>query len=84
MAIIELDPQTADQLSALATSSGMTVEAYLRLLLPSPANGALSRLSPSELDSLLSDHVFDGPTLPADFSRADIYDGHAFSQHHHT
>jgi hypothetical protein len=77
MATIELNPSTADQLNALATASGMTVEEYLRSLLPPLTNGTGPRLSPAELDSLLGEHAFDGPTLPADFSRADIYDGHA-------
>ena len=75
MATIQVDPQTAERLNALATANGMSVEAYLQSLLPAPVNGA--RLSPGELDALLSENSFDGPTLPADFSRADIYDGHA-------
>ena len=77
MATIELDPRTADQLNALATASGMTVEAYLQSLLALSANGTSPRLSLAELDNLLSENAFDGPTLPADFSRADIYNGHA-------
>jgi hypothetical protein len=76
MSTVELDPQTAEQLSALAAASGMTAEAYLKLLLPVPSNGSAARLSLAELDSLLSENAFDGPTLPTDFSRADIYDGH--------
>jgi len=77
MAAIQVDPQTAERLNALATASGMTVEAYLQSLLPAPVNGAPARLSPDELETLVSENSFDGPTLPADFSRADIYDGHA-------
>jgi hypothetical protein len=55
----------------------MTIDAYLRSLLPAPANGAAARLSLEELETPLGENAFDGPTLPADFSRADIYDGHA-------
>jgi hypothetical protein len=55
----------------------MTVEAYLRSLLASSQNGTQARLSLDELESLIAEHSFDGPTLPPDFSRADIYDGHA-------
>jgi hypothetical protein len=76
MATIELDQRTAEQLKALATASGMTIEEYLRSLLPSSANGTAARLSLAELEALLTENSFDGPTLPADFSRADIYDGH--------
>jgi hypothetical protein len=46
------------------------------LLLPPSSNDTHARLSLAELDSLLNENAFDGPTLPADFSRADIYDGH--------
>ncbi|HTI51532.1 MAG TPA: hypothetical protein VL475_11295 [Planctomycetaceae bacterium] len=76
MAILEIDPDVAERLNALAAASGMTAEAYLNLLLPAWANGGAPRLSESELDSLLSENSFDGSTLPADFSRADIYDEH--------
>ena len=55
----------------------MTIDACLRSLLPAPANGPPPRLSPAEFDAPLSENSFDGPSLPADFSRADIYDGHA-------
>src|SRR5712664_3955425 len=76
MAILELDEHTAEQLNALAAANGMTPEAYLKLLLPASANGASARMSLDELDSLLRQHAFDGPSLPADFSRADIYNEH--------
>src|SRR5262245_13450005 len=77
MATIQLDQRTAERLTALATASGMTIEAYLQSLLPAPVNGLPPRLSPGELNALLNENSFDGPALPADFSRADIYDGHA-------
>ncbi|HEY3968789.1 MAG TPA: hypothetical protein VGM05_29845 [Planctomycetaceae bacterium] len=76
MATVELETYTADQLHALAAASGMTAEAYLKLLLPASVNDARSKLSLAEVEILLSENAFDGPTLPADFSRADIYDGH--------
>lgn len=76
MATVELDKNTAEQLKALAAASGMSPDAYLKLLLPVSANGAEARLSADELDTLLQQHAFEGSTLPADFSRADIYDKH--------
>jgi hypothetical protein len=76
MATLELDQRTVELLNALAAANGMTPEAYLKLLLPASANGASARLSLEELDSLLRQHAFDGPSLPADFSRADIYHEH--------
>ena len=76
MITLELNPQTAEKISALAAASGMTVDAYLQSLLPSSANGSTPKLSLAELESLLNQHAFDGPTLPSDFSRADIYGEH--------
>ena len=76
MATVELDEQTASQLHALAAASGMTPDTYLKLLLATSTNGASARLSLQELDALLAELAFDGPDLPADFSRTDIYDEH--------
>ncbi len=76
MATVVLDEETADELHAQAAASGMTVDEYVKLLLTGPAAVAVPRLSLSELESLLSQHAFDGPTLPSDFSRADIYCEH--------
>lgn len=76
MATIELDSHTADELNALAAANGMTVDGYLKSLLPCLGIAAMLRLSPSELDALLTENAFDGPTLPPDFSRADIYELH--------
>ena len=76
MATVELDQHTAEQLHALAAASGMTPDAYLKMLVATSTNGAPARLSLQELDALLGELGFDGPSLPADFSRSDIYDGH--------
>jgi hypothetical protein len=76
MTTLELDQRTAEQLSALAAANGMTVDAYVKTLLPTPSNGAHPRMTLEELDQLFSENAFDGPTLPADFSRADIYGTH--------
>ena len=54
----------------------MTVDAYVKLLLAGPAAVVVPRLSWNEVESLLDQHAFDGPTLPPDFSRADIYGEH--------
>ena len=76
MTSVMLDENTVDELQKLAAASGMTVDAYIRSLLTGEAAVAAPRLSWNEVESLLDQHAFDGPTLPADFSRADIYDGH--------
>jgi hypothetical protein len=73
---IELDDQTADILAAQASARGMSSAQYLKSLVPPATNGCADSLSLDELDSELGDLVLDLPTLPHDFSRADIYDEH--------
>ena len=65
MAILELDHHTAEQLKALAAASGMTVEAYLKLLLPPVTNATGANLTLAELELLLTENSFEGSTLPA-------------------
>jgi hypothetical protein len=75
MTTIQVDEDTANVLTQLATVHHMSVPELLRTL---AERGSAARPSASavdfdqELDSLL----FDGPTLPADFSRADFYRDH--------
>jgi hypothetical protein len=76
MATVILDEHTVDELQAQAAASGMSVDAYVKLLLTGPGAAAAPRLSLGELEELLSQHAFDGPTLPSDFSRAEIYGEH--------
>ena len=76
MATVVLDENTVDELRAAAAASGMTVDAYVKLLLAGGAPVAATRLSWNEVESLLDQHAFDDPTLPPDFSRADIYNEH--------
>lgn len=76
MTTVELDTRTVEQLHALASASGMSVDAYLRRLLHASTDRVLQRLSEFEMEALLRELAFDGPTLPADFSRADIYGEH--------
>ena len=76
MTSVMLDEHTVDELQAQAAASGMAVDAYVKLLLAGGATNAAPRLSWNEVESLLDQHAFDGPTLPSDFSRADIYNEH--------
>ena len=78
---LHLPPDTESALRANAARAGLTVEAYLRRLAERDAAGATDptgNLSAAEFDRLL-DELAAGPrlpSLPADFSRADVYDGH--------
>ena len=76
MTSVMLDEHTIDELQAQAAASGMTVDAYVKVLLREGATASVPRLSWNEVESLLDQHAFDGPTLPPDFSRADIYNEH--------
>lgn len=74
MTILHVDDETAARLRQLAALSGAaSVEEYLRMSVGLTSRGPASTADfESELEPLLSD----GPTLPADFSRADIYAEH--------
>jgi hypothetical protein len=78
MASLPVDNQTAEMVLARASAEGISVDALLqRLLAPKP--GAISepdRLTFEEFRALAEELSTDGPSLPADFSRADIYIDH--------
>jgi hypothetical protein len=72
MVSIQIDEQTAQALEMQAQKAGVSLTDYLRSLV-SPAKKVpdWDEIAP-EIDAL----SFDGPTLPPDFSRADMYDDH--------
>jgi hypothetical protein len=53
---------------------GLSIGDYLKLFIP--PNTAISPVPPEESERLLDELLFSGPSLPPDFSRADIYDSH--------
>ncbi|MEO8493644.1 MAG: hypothetical protein ABI614_01135 [Planctomycetota bacterium] len=75
MTSIQIDDGTAKALSVLAATRNLTVEAYLRSLVASDM-ALLENDSAAEFDRELEPLLFDGPTLPTGFSRADIYADH--------
>ena len=75
MTSIQLDARTANALSAIAAAREMTVEQYLRSLMDNDTALSESR-SVAEFDRDLEPLLFDGPSLPAHFSRADTYADH--------
>ena len=72
---IELDDQMADRLATQASALGLTIAEYLKTLVPPAPNGQ-APVSLEELDAELEELALDLPTLPGDFSRADIYIDH--------
>jgi len=75
---IELDDQTGERLRIQAEQRGISVEAYVRQLAEAAALPPAERLTSEEFERLL-DEVSEGlnlQSLPADFSRADIYLDH--------
>lgn len=78
--ILHLPPDTESALRAKAARAGLTVEGYLRQLAERDAGaaGPGGDLSAAEFDRLLDELAAGPPSplLPADFSRADMYDNH--------
>ena len=73
---ILVDDKTLSGLEAAAKASGLTVERYLEDLVKQDGNGNLPAFSVADFERELDELACDGPTLPHDFSRADIYGEH--------
>jgi hypothetical protein len=77
---IEIDERTAQALEAQAKARGLPLDVYLSVL-AGGKDADLEWRQPSleelnrALDELSADAI-DAPSLPADFSRADIYHDH--------
>ena len=72
MTSIQVDDDAAEVLNEMATVHHMTLAEFLRSL---AARGVASGPA-ADFEKELEPLLFDGPTLPADFSRADIYRDH--------
>lgn len=74
MATIEVDESTKKDLETLAASSGLTLEGFLRSISrgTAPARQSSDARFESELDEL----THNGPAIPEELSRADIYSDH--------
>ena len=73
---ILVDDKTLAGLEAVAKARGLTVDGYLRSLVYLEGNGNLPPFSVAEFERELDELATDSPTLPRDFSRADIYAEH--------
>lgn len=78
--LTEVEPETAELLAAQAQAQGLSVDAYLKLLLGMPGQkNALAELSDEAFDTLMEEFASgteDLPSLPTDFSRQDMYLDH--------
>lgn len=74
MVTIQIDEKTAEGLERQARTLGLSVTDYLRTLVPSSASG--TRPSWDEFENQFLALSTPAPSLPADFSRADIYCDH--------
>jgi hypothetical protein len=73
---IPLTPEFERHIAEQAAAGGYpSVEAYLRAFLP-PVPSTAEGLSDAEFEQLLEDLAEDVPSLPTDFSRADLYLDH--------
>lgn len=74
MSTIELDDQTAKAIQDAAKTLGVSVAEFVRMRVlgkSTVTNG--KQPDDFDFDSELDELLTSGPTLPADFSRADIY-----------
>ncbi|QDU90529.1 hypothetical protein Pla175_39350 [Pirellulimonas nuda] len=78
MMSFDLDDDTAKQLTEFAAQRGLSVDGLIRTWLEESGDIRSAGSSASEADFVaeLTPLLFDGPSLPADFSRADIYTDH--------
>lgn len=74
MVTIQLDDETAAALRKQAASAGLDLSEYLRAI--ADRGGAEPRAAWSTLERELNELSSPGPSLPADFSRVDIYAEH--------
>jgi hypothetical protein len=73
---IMVDEKTLSDLEAVARARGLTIEGYLRSLVEQSEAKPSSSFSGVEFERELDGLTTDGPRLPPDFSRADIYAEH--------
>jgi len=74
MSTIELDDQTAKEIRDAAQVQGVSVADFVRMRVLGKSSVKSGKQEDDfDFDSELDKLTFSGPTLPADFSRADIY-----------
>lgn len=76
----QLTPETIDRLAKKAQAEGLSLEAYLYVLLELLNEGmALAEMSEAEFEAFIEDFSKGSehfPPLPPDFSRVDLYTNH--------
>ena len=74
MSSIELDDQTAQEIRDAAQVQGLSVAEFVRMRVLGKSTAKDDKQTDDfDFDAELKGLTFSGPTLPADFSRADIY-----------
>jgi hypothetical protein len=74
MSSIELDDQTAQEIRDAAQVQGLSVAEFVRMRVLGKSTAKNGKQTDDfDFDAELKALTFSGPTLPADFSRADIY-----------
>ncbi len=78
MTSIQVDDRTANRIETQAKLLGLTVAEYVeRLVTPTTLESRKAeKLSVERFLEEVDELSFDGPSLPPDFSRADIYSDH--------
>ncbi len=74
MSSIELDDQTAQEIRDAAQVQGLSVAEFVRMRVLGKSTAKSDKKADDfDFDAELEALTSSGPTLPADFSRADIY-----------
>ena len=79
MTTIEVEQRTAELLRTKAEASGLSLDAYLRLLAEKEAAREQAEMTAAEVEAILDELAQGGEgasPLPASFSREDIYFDH--------
>jgi hypothetical protein len=74
MIAIQVSEETAKALAFKAEAAGLSLDSYLALLAGTSLRAEMA--TSDDFDADLDRVALPGPTLPADFSRADIYGEH--------
>lgn len=73
---ILVDDKTLSGLEAVARARCLTVGGYLQSLVEQEGDGNLPAFCVADFERELAELATDGPALPRDFSRADVYAEH--------
>lgn len=76
MVNLPLDDRVVSSLEARASAQGLSVQDYLETIALGAVRPAARTITPDELDRLLDQEAYAGPSPTGTFSRAELYFDH--------